>query len=289
MRKALGRGLEALLPGPGASSASAPPSPPTPQRVPISAIVPNPEQPRRRFEPEALAALTDSIRRHGLLQPVVVRPLADGFELIAGERRLRASQAAGLSEVPIVIREAEPQARLELALIENVQRQNLTALEEAEAYRHLIDEYGLTQDEVATRVGKSRPSITNALRLLTLPPEVRAQLENGEIAAGHARAVLAIEGAEERVAFGREIADRRLPKAEAERVAATRTTKAKPAKARPADSDPNLQALTDAMTRSLGTRVRMKKRGRGGVIEIEFYSDAELERLVERLAPESLT
>jgi len=257
--------------------------------VPISAIVPNPEQPRRRFDPEALAALTDSIRRHGLLQPVVVRPVADGFELIAGERRLRASQAAGLTEVPIVVRQAEPQARLELALIENVQRQNLTALEEAEAYRHLIDEYGLTQDEVAARVGKSRPSIANALRLLTLPAEVRAQLENGEIAAGHARAVLAIEGTEERIAFGREIADQRLPKAAAERVAADRAKQKGTSKPRATATDPNLQAVNDVLTRSLGTRVRVKKRGRGGVVEIEFYSDGELERLMARLAPESLS
>jgi ParB family chromosome partitioning protein len=255
--------------------------------VPIASIVPNPEQPRRRFDPEALAALTDSIRRHGLLQPVVVRPLADGYELIAGERRLRASEAAGLADVPVVVREAEPQSRLELALIENVQRQDLTALEEAEAYRHLIDEYGLTQDEVATRVGKSRPSIANALRLLSLPPEVRAQLENGEIAAGHARAVLAIEGTAERVAFGREIADRRLPKAAAERAAADRAKRTKPTRGRAEAIDPNLQAVNDVLTRSLGTRVRVKKRGRGGTIEIEFYSDAELERLMARLAPEN--
>jgi ParB family chromosome partitioning protein len=254
--------------------------------VPIASILPNPEQPRRRFDPEALAALTDSIRRHGLLQPVVVRPLADGYELIAGERRLRASEAAGLTEVPVVVREAGPQTRLEMALIENVQRQNLTALEEAEAYRHLIDEYGLTQDEVATRVGKSRPSIANAIRLLSLPPEVRAQLENGEIAAGHARAVLAIEGTAERVAFGREIADRRLPKAAAERAAADRAKRAGSARGRTPSIDPNLKAVDDALTRSLGTRVRVKKRGRGGVIQIEFYSDPELERLLARLAPD---
>jgi ParB family chromosome partitioning protein len=153
-------------------------------------------------------------------------------------------------------------------------------------YRHLIDEYGLTQDDVATRVGKSRPSIANALRLLSLPPEVRAQLENGEIAAGHARAVLAIEGTDERVAFGREIADQRLPKAAAERAAADRAKQKGTAKPRAAAADPNLQAVNDALTRSLGTRVRVKKRGRGGVVEIEFYSDAELERLMARLAPE---
>jgi ParB family transcriptional regulator, chromosome partitioning protein len=282
MRKALGRGLEALLPGPGTPSQPGPP-----QCVPIASISPNPEQPRRHFEPEALAALADSIRRYGLLQPLVVRAVPEGFELIAGERRLRASEAAGLSAVPVVLREAEPQSRLELALVENVQRQDLTALEEAEAYRHLTEEYGLTQEEVAKRVGKSRPSIANALRLLSLPPEVRAQLENGEIAAGHARAVLAIEGTAARVAFAREIADRQLPKAEAERVAADRGKHRRAPKTRGQRVDPNVQAVTDALTRALGTRVRLRKRGRGGVIEIEFYSEPELDRLMSRLAPEN--
>src|SRR5439155_482929 len=189
---------------------------------PSHGIVPNPEQPRRHFDDEALSLLADSIRRHGLLQPLVARRIAGRYELIAGERRLRAALRAGLERVPVIVREARAEDRLELALIENVQRENLTPLEEAEAYRHLIDERGLTQDELAERVGKSRPAITNTLRLLGLPDAVKAQLESGELTAGHARAVLAIEGATEQVSFAREIVTRRLSKSEAERLATAR-------------------------------------------------------------------
>src|SRR5688572_21691522 len=182
-RKALGRGLEALFPGAPTAAAIASQAAgfPAMNEVALSDIVPNPEQPRRHFDPEALASLAESIRHHGLLQPLVVRRVAGHYELIAGERRLRAAAAAGLESVPVVVREGGPEERLELAIIENVQRQNLTALEEAEAYRHLIDEYGLTQEDVATRVGKSRPAITNALRLLGLPDAVKARLESGEL------------------------------------------------------------------------------------------------------------
>src|SRR5438477_2400581 len=216
MRKSLGKGLEALL------TAPAPAATPSELGVPIHEIVPNPEQPRRHFDDEALGFLADSIRRHGLLQPLVARHIAGRYELIAGERRLRAALRAGLERVPVIVREARAEDRLELALIENVQRENLTALEEAEAYRQLLDQHGLTQDELAERVGKSRPTITNTLRLLGLPDVVKAQLESGELTAGHARAVLAIEGVTEQVSFAREIVTARLTKSEAERLAAAR-------------------------------------------------------------------
>src|SRR2546427_9521922 len=163
MRKSLGRGLESLIPE------SPPAAAPGELAVPIHETVPSPEQPRRHFDDEALGLLADSIRRHGLLQPLVVRRIAGRYELIAGERRLRAAVRAGLERVPVIVREARAEDRLELALIENVQRENLTALEEAEAYRQLLDQHGLTQDELAERVGKSRPAITNTLRLLGLP------------------------------------------------------------------------------------------------------------------------
>src|SRR5215470_14342074 len=196
MRKALGRGIEALFPGPGDSAVQ--PAPSAGQfAVPVHEIVPNPEQPRRRFDEEALAQLADSIARHGLLQPLVVRRIAGRYELVAGERRLRAARRAGLDAVPVVVRETRAEDRLELALIENLQREALTPLEEAEAYRHLMDAYGLTQEEIAQRVGKSRPAITNTLRLLALPDAVKAQLEGGELSAGHARAVLSLEDAQE--------------------------------------------------------------------------------------------
>jgi ParB family transcriptional regulator, chromosome partitioning protein len=284
MRKALGKGLEALFPG------GAEPRPPTigptigepPERtVRIDQIVPNPEQPRRHFDAEALASLTASVRRYGLLQPLVVRRAGDGYELIAGERRLRAATEAGLEQVPVVVRESPPAERLELALIENVQRQDLTPLEEAEAYRHLIDQYGLTQDDIATRVGKSRPAITNALRLLGLPDAVKAQLESGELSAGHARAVLGIRGASEQAQFAREISAQGLTKSQAEGLAKAR--RPSPAKRTAPAPDIHLRGLADELTRALGTRVRLQRKARGGSIEIEFYSDAELERLADRL------
>src|SRR5437763_12494666 len=199
VRKALGKGIEALFPGP--QERQVPAGAPNELAVPIHEIVPNPEQPRRHFDDEALGQLANSIRRHGLLQPLVVRRVAGRYELIAGERRLRAAIRAGLERLPVVVREARAEDRLELALIENVQRENLTPLEEAEAYRHLLDEYGLTQDELAERVGKSRPAITNTLRLLGLPDAVKALLEGGELAAGHARAVLSLAAVGEDVEY----------------------------------------------------------------------------------------
>jgi ParB family chromosome partitioning protein len=272
-RKALGRGLGALLPGGAAPAAT--------MRVPVAALVPNPEQPRRHFDEEALAALADSIARHGLLQPLVVRPVAGGYEVIAGERRLRAAIRAGLTEVPVLVRESAPGERLELALIENLQRENLTPLEEAEAYRHLSEVYGMTQEEIAARVGKSRPAIANTLRLLSLPDAVKAQLEAGELSAGHARAVLAIEGVDEQVKFAREVVARRLSKAETERLAQRR--RRLPLRSAAAAADLHLRALAEELTSQLGTRVRITRRPRGGTIEIEFYSDAELDRLADRL------
>ncbi len=276
MRRALGRGLETLLPGAPAPATTGVTT------VPTAEIDANPEQPRRRFDPGALGALAESIRRHGLLQPLIVRRAENGYELIAGERRLRAARHAGLEEVPVVVRQAPPPERLELALIENLQREDLTALEEAEAYRQLIEVYGLTQEDVAQRVGKSRPAVANALRLLSLPDSVKAQLEAGELTAGHARAVLAVEGEESRVAFAREITTQKLPKSEAERLARARRTATEQ---RPGSlkRDPHWRALADELTRGLQTRVRITRRSKGGTIEIEFYSDAELDRLLTHL------
>jgi len=282
MRRALGRGLETLLPGTPAPATAATAMPTGVLTVRTAEITANPEQPRRRFDSDALDGLAESIRRHGLLQPLVVLREAHGYELIAGERRLRAAQRAGLEEVPVVVREATPPERLELALIENLQREDLTALEEAEAYRQLIEVYGLTQEEIAQRVGKSRPAIANVLRLLSLPDSVKAQLESGELTPGHARAVLAVEGEESRVAFAREITSQKLPKSEAERLARARRT-ASDARQASTRRDPHWRALAEELTRGLGTRVRISRRNRGGIIEIEFYSEAELDRLLGHL------
>ena len=277
MRKALGKGLEALFP---ATPAAPPPA--GERLVPVQDIVPNPDQPRRHFDEETLAALADSIRRHGLLQPLVVCAVGDRYELIAGERRLRAAQQAGLDRVPIVVREGSAEKRFELALIENLQREDLSPLEEAEAYRRLIDEYGLTQEEIAQRIGKSRPAVANALRLLALPAPVKAQVETGELSAGHARAVLSVDPAEQ-ASFAREIAVAGVSKREAESRAAARRPRPRPTPAPAASPDLHVRAVADELTRDLGTRVRIVRRGRGGAIEIEFYSDAELDRLVDRL------
>src|SRR5438094_5126678 len=277
MRKSLGKGLEALLTAPTPAAA------PSELTVAIHEIVPNPEQPRRHFDDEALGQLADSIRRHGLLQPLVVRHIAGRYELIAGERRLRAATRAGLARVPLNVREARAADRLELALIDNVQRENLTELEEAEAYRQLLDQHGLTQDELAERVGKSSPAITNTLRLLGLPDAVKAQLESGELTAGLARAVLAIEWVRAQVSFAREIGTLHLTKSETEGLAAARRARQgkQPAAGRPTDL--HLRGLAEEFTRGLGTRVRITRHPRGGSIEIEFYSDAELDRLIDRL------
>jgi ParB family chromosome partitioning protein len=282
MRKALGRGLEALLPG-AAGGDPAPALAPARDRVSPAEIRPNPDQPRRHFDEAALETLAASIRQRGLLQPLLVRRVPNGYELIAGERRLRAAQRAGLESVPVVVREADPQERLELALIENLQRENLTALEEAEAYRHLIDVHGLTQEQVAQAVGKSRPAVANALRLLALPEAVKAQLEGGQLTAGHARAVLSIGDAGAQVDFAREIADEGVTKGEAERRARARRSTPATHTTHRRNDDPHWRAIAEELTRTLGTRVRVTPRTRGGSIEIEFYSEPELARLLDRL------
>lgn len=284
MRKALGRGLEALLPSGVGQGVETGGQPPARDRVPIGEIRANPDQPRRHFDEGALESLAQSIRTRGLLQPLVVRRTGAGFELIAGERRLRAAELAGLDAVPVVIREAGPRERLEIALIENLQREDLSPLDEAEAYRHLIDTYGLTQEQVAAAVGRSRPAVANAIRLLTLPDAVKAQLEGGEISASHARAVLGVAGESERIAFAREIAVDGATKGEAERRAQVRRGKTRRAgTAHRRQEDPHWRAISEELTRAFGTRVRVQPRARGGTIEIEFYSDAELSRLLDRL------
>jgi ParB family chromosome partitioning protein len=254
----------------------------------VTSISVNPLQPRQHFDESALTELAASIQRHGVLQPLVVRRAGAGFELIAGERRLRAAKAIGLTEVPVVLREADAIGRTEIALIENLQREDLGPLEEAAAYRGLIDDFGLTQEDVAQRVGKSRSSVANSLRLLGLPGPVKAQLESGALSAGHARAVLTIEGADEQIRFARELVDRQVPKADAERIASARRVAPKVggrkrAAERRGSVDPNVRAVTDQLTSALGTRVRIVSKRRGGRIEIEYYSNEELERLLERL------
>lgn len=282
MRKALGRGIDALIPGAnrGAAPEAAPVETQSPDlSVAIDKIRPNPRQPRTEFDEAALNELVGSIKVQGIIQPLLVRPLDDGdFELVAGERRLRAAERAGLTHVPVFVRDISDGESLELALVENIQRDDLSPLEEATAYQRLINEFHHTQEEVAARVGKSRPAIANALRLLKLPDTIKRDLSRGRLTAGHARVLLSIDDPDAQLRAAKQIQTREMSVRDAEQLVAVRKAAAKPA-----SRDPNRAALERQLSTALGTRVRITPKGRGGRIEIEFYSPEELEGLVDRL------
>lgn len=282
MRKALGRGLDALIPGAGrVPSAPAPDSALDEGVVPIEQISPNPRQPRVEFDEAALAELVASIRAQGIIQPLLVRRVSEGsYELIAGERRLRAAERAGLTHVPIFVRDVSDAESLELALVENIQRNDLSPLEEAAAYQRLLDEFGHTQEEIAERVGKSRPAVANTLRLLRLPDQIKHDLSRGRLSAGHARVLLSIHDADAQLRAAKQIVTRQLSVRDAEQLAVTKRNAAtSPSSPR----DPHRGALERDLSSALGTRVRISPKGKGGRIEIEFYSPEELQGLVERL------
>jgi len=278
-KQALGRGLRALIPDtPKARSGLT--------SVPVGAIRPNPGQPRTRFEPEALEALAASIREHGILQPLLVSEAgeAGGYVLIAGERRLRAAKMAGLETVPVVIRERlGRREEIELALVENLQRRDLSPLEEARAYEQLRVELGMTQAEIAERVGVDRSTVANALRLLKLPEPVRALVEAGRLTAGHARAILALPE-DEREAWAVRAAETGMSVRELERRAAEARDAGRPKarRARPAP-DPNVRAAEDRLALRLGARVRIEPRRRGGRIVITCGTAEALQRVYETL------
>jgi ParB family chromosome partitioning protein len=249
----------------------------------IDALVPNPLQPRSRWDDEALAELTESVRVHGIIQPIVVshRGGPRPYQIIAGERRWRAAQRAGLTSVPVLVREATPAQALEIALIENIQRADLNPIEVALAYRHLTEEFNLTQAQVAERVGRSRPAIANALRLLTAPDEVREAVANGSISAGHAKALLSIADRAALLRALERVVRAGLSVRETERLAQTIAT-APPPKRSPRP-DPTLRALADDLSRSLRTKVDVERGRRGGRIVIHFYSDEELGAIASRV------
>jgi ParB family chromosome partitioning protein len=238
------------------------------------------------FEPEALEELAESIREHGVIQPLIVsRPDTPGsapYQLIAGERRLLASRKAGLEKVPVIVKEASPQGLLELALVENLQRQDLGPLEEAFAFRRLADEFALTQDAIATRVGRSRSAVANSLRLLTLSEELQASLARGEISPGHARALLGIEDPEERRRAWRRIVEGQLTVRDAEALA--KQGMRAPREAAPKRRSADVAALEEQLRGSLGTRVDLTKGRKGGRIVIHYFSDEELESIIDRLS-----
>lgn len=274
--RGLGRGLGALIPR--ATTVGL-------REVPVDAIQPNPWQPRTDFDEAELDELAQSIREHGVLQPVLVSEKTDGtFQLITGERRWRAVKRAGMATVPAMVKEVTPQASLELALVENIQRRDLNPLEEAAAFRALLDEHGLTQEQLGQRIGKSRVAITNTLRLLHLPEEVREALANGSITEGHARAILMANGESARLRLLERVLEQHLSVRDTEALAremnASRTRET--AEAAP---DPDVERLEDAFRQALGTRVRLVKGRRGGRLVITFFSDDELQGIYERLVP----
>lgn len=250
----------------------------------IDEIEPNRSQPRKEFEEKALSELAESISKHGVLQPLLVRPLAlGGYEIVAGERRYRACRMAGVTEVPVIIRELSEAETMELALIENLQREDLSPLEEAEGYQTLMTEHGFTQDEVAKSVGKSRPAVANALRLIKLPEEVKELLKENKISAGHARALLSVENEDEMLTLAQLIADKGLSVRQAEQLC---KKSSKTRKQTPAEKKPSYYSMVElALNEALGRKISISKnKGKeGGVLQIEFYSDEELTELSNKL------
>lgn len=278
----LGRGLDALLPGSEPVVEDSPAETP-PTSVHPSLIVPNPNQPRQVFDDEKIDELASSIEASGMLQPLVVRTAATGYELIAGERRLRAARRLGLSEVPIIIHETPDPNSLLLALIENLQREDLNPIEEAAAFGELQEQFHLTQEQVAEKVGRSRSAVANSLRLLSLPDQIKEHVAGGKLAAGQARALLGLNDKSMLPAAAREVMGKDL---------STRDTEAlvrrlnKPRRTKSSDRlDPDLSNLVETLQRRLGTRVRLMHRARDdkGKLEIEYYSQDDLERITDMM------
>lgn len=267
-KNVLGRGLDALIAAPSSESRRV-------LEVDIHRLKPNPAQPRERFEESALEDLAASVRANGVLQPILVRPANGGYEIIAGERRWRAAQRAGLHQVPVIVREVADEKLLELALVENLQRENLNPVEEARAYHTLVEDLGLTQEEVARRVGKERATVANTLRLLNLPPLALKALEAGQITAGHAKAVLGHKRKEEQDALLHAILTRGLSVRESER-----WTPARPKAPQP-KVDADTEAAAKAMAARLGLPVTLQRRGRGGTLTVRFKDATELDHLYE--------
>ena len=253
--------------------------------VSIAAIQPNPHQPRTAFSVDALQELADSIREHGLIQPLIVTQEGPHqFTLIAGERRWRACRLAGLESVPVVVKDVSPQARLELALVENIQRADLNPIEEAMAYNQLLRDFALTQVEAARRVGKSRAEVANKVGLLKLPPEVQAAVTNGQISYGHARTLITLPTPEAQISLMRQIIKHDYSVRQAEAVARKIREGEKPAPRLAPAQPPELRALEEALRDSLGTRVRVQKNRKGrGTVVIHFYSDEELQSIYEAI------
>jgi len=302
-KPALGRGLGALLGGNAIAKAPAPvpilnpvPAATAPasearervQLVSLDHVHPCPFQPRKEFAAEALRELADSIKEQGILQPLIVRGQKDGFELIAGERRWRAAQLLGLAQVPVIVRQADDRAVLELALIENLQRENLNALEEAQGYAQLIEQFQLKQDEVAAKVGKSRSVVANALRLLRLAPPIQTAIRDGRLSVGHAKVILGLAGeSQQKMAVDRVLKDGLNVRQTEEFIARWQSRETGiPAQTPPVPTgprDPHVTSLENQLRERLGTKVHLRYAQGKGALEVSFFSDAELERILQIL------
>jgi len=272
MRTALGKGLDALIPGDRGREIV---------EVELERIIAGGEQPRRVFKDDALRELAASIKERGVLQPVLLRRGKDGtFSLIAGERRFRAARLAGLKKIPSIIRDSAPEDSLEIALIENIQREDLNPMEMAHAFQRLIRQFGLTQEALSGKVAKDRATVANYLRLLSLPDEIQALVNGGSLSMGHARALLAMDDRRKMLDAARKVIKQGLSVRETERLA--RTAAGGVARKKPSRS-PEAAALEDKLIKSLGTKVKVKDRGKRGSIEIEYYSLEELDRLLDIL------
>ncbi|BDG61864.1 ParB/RepB/Spo0J family partition protein [Caldinitratiruptor microaerophilus] len=288
-RRGLGRGLGALIPEIGPVDRE------QVQELPLDRIRPNPRQPRKAFAPEALEELAASIREHGVVQPVLVRPVDGGYELVAGERRWRAARAAGLERIPAVVREITPAKAMEIALIENLQREDLNPLEEAEAYRVLLEEHGLSHEELARRLGKSRPQISNTLRLLQLPQPVQALVASGVLSMGHAKVLLGVEDPQRQAELAtRATRDGLSVRALEQEIERLRERPARGRGGRPRREgggrrDPEIVALEARLRERFGTPVRIHPGQPRGRIEIHYFGNEDLTRLVDALlgAPET--
>ena len=277
--KGLGKGLGALL----GESAMQPVNQQSPLLLPLQKIEPNRLQPRRNFDEEELSALADSIRQHGVIQPLTVRLLDSGYyQIIAGERRWRAARLAGLREVPVVVIEADDKKAMELALIENLQRADLTPIEEARGYQQLIGEYGLTQEQVADRVSKSRPAVANAMRLLSLPDELLTLVEEGKLTAGHARAILSLKEKPQQLAVAQKVINLQLSVRQTEAMCKKLSKAVKMPEPKPVEVD-YLAECEKSLSRRLGRGVKIVSGKRKGKIELEYYGQEDLQRLYEAL------
>lgn len=276
----LGRGWDALIYDNSVESSAG-----QAVTLPINDIEPNRKQPRKEFEPKALAELSDSIKEHGVLQPLLVRPMTDGsYRLVAGERRYRAARMAGLIEVPVTIREMSDEEESVFALIENLHREDLNAIEEAEGFKMLIDTYGLTQEQAAQRVGKSRPEVANSLRILTLPEKITDYVKSGKISKGHAKALLAFDSEDEQLRVAELVIKDKITVRDVERLAKSPRKEKKTAEKREKKRDRFYDEVEIALGKALGRKVKVfNTKGSGGTLEIEFFSKSDLEKLSMQL------